>query len=55
MKEIFEKATLNSSDKAIIIMLAMIIIVLVLVIMYKIDNIPENYSKKKKTNKREKI
>ena len=48
MKELFQKATLNSSDKAIIIMLALIVIVLVLVIMYKIDNIPEDYTKRKK-------
>ena len=52
MRDIFQRATLNSSDKAIIIALALIVIVLVLVIMYKIDNIPENFTKRKKSKNR---
>lgn len=55
MRDIFQRATLNSSDKAIIIALALIVIVLVLVIMYKIDNIPANFSKRKKAKSREEM
>ena len=48
MREIFQNATLNSSDKAIIIIAAITIIVLVLLIMYKLDNLPDYYKEKKK-------
>ena len=48
MGEIFQNTTLNSSDKAIIIIAAITVIVLVLLIMYKLDNLPANYKIKKK-------
>lgn len=48
MGEIFQNTTLNSSDKAIIIIAAITVIVLVLLIMYKLDNLPDNYKLKKK-------
>lgn len=45
MENLIENITLRSTDKLILIIAAIIIILLVLVIMYKIDNIPEDYKK----------
>ena len=41
MKELIQNTALSSSDKAIFIAGAAVVIVLILIIMYKIDNMPE--------------
>lgn len=50
MEEMIANISLKSSDKIILIIAAIIVILLILVIMYKIDNIPEDYKKRKKHN-----
>ena len=52
MKELIQNTALSSSDKAIFIAGAVIVILLILVIMYKIDNMPEEYKEKRKLNKK---
>ena len=59
MRELIQNTALSSSDKAIFIAGAAIVIVLILVILYKIDQMPPEYQKRKKTKvkkeKKEKI
>ena len=49
MRELIQNTALSSSDKAIFIAGAAIVIVLILVILYKIDQMPPEYQKRKKT------
>jgi len=48
MRELIQNTALSSSDKAIFIAGAAIVIVLILVILYKIDQMPPEYQKRKK-------
>ena len=50
MEELLQNANLGSTERALIIIAGIIVIVLVLVIMYMIDNLPDNYKMKKKHN-----
>ena len=55
MGEIFQNITLNTSDKGLFIGGAIIVIVLVLTIMYRLDSMPENYKKKRRYAKKQKM
>ena len=48
MNELLQNANLGSTERAMIIIAGLIVIVLVLVIMYMLDNLPDNYKMKKK-------